>query len=147
MNPLSRIKQKPIQAGMIAPCGMDCALCIGHLRENNRCPGCNHREDAIKAGSCRHCTIKRCEAQGHSNRFCFDCTKYPCRRLRRLDQRYQTKYGMSMLENLEAIRAFGIRTFVAREKIRWACPDCGATLCVHRNECLRCGRPRPAPPR
>ena len=49
---------------------------------------------------------------------------------------------MSMLANLEAIRTFGIRKFVAQEKKKWACPACGATLCVHRKECLHCGHTR-----
>ncbi len=142
MSPKASIKRKSIQLNMIAPCGMDCALCIGHLREKNRCPGCNHRDDAIKAGACRRCTIKLCEAQGHPNRFCFNCAKYPCRRLRDLDKRYRTNYGMSMIGNLEFIRDFGIRKFVVREKTRWACPGCGEILSVHRKECLRCGRPR-----
>ena len=137
------VRVRAIQATMIAPCGMNCALCAGHLREKNRCPGCNHRDDAIKAGACRRCTIKLCEKQGRPNRFCFRCPVYPCRRLRDLDKRYRTRYGMSMLDNLEFIRENGVRRFVAREKERWACPGCGATLSVHRAACLRCGRPRP----
>ena len=142
MNAPAKTPANPISVRMIAPCGMDCALCIGHLREKNRCPGCNPREEAIPAGACRRCSIKRCEEQGHPNRFCFPCAKFPCRRLRHLDQRYRNKYGMSMLDNLAFIHKFGIRKFVAREKNRWACPACGQTLCVHRSECLRCGRPR-----
>lgn len=138
-----RTRIKPIQAGMIAPCGMDCALCIGHLRERNRCPGCGDRCDARKSPHCVHCAIKTCAGPGRPRKFCFACSRFPCRRLRQLDLRYRTKYGMSMLENLESIRAFGIRKFVAREKVRWACPACGRTLCVHRRECLHCGHPRP----
>ena len=132
----------PIQLRIIAPCGMDCALCIAHLRENRRCPGCNDRHDEEKPPHCVQCSIKTCTVPGHSNRFCFECQCLPCRRLRDLDKRYRTKYGMSMIENLASIRAFGIRKFVAQEKIRWACPKCGQTLCVHRSECLRCGYPR-----
>lgn len=139
------VQVKPIQAAMIAPCGMNCALCIGHLREKNRCPGCNHREDLIKAGSCRRCTIKLCEKQGVPNKFCFTCAQYPCRRLRDLDKRYRTRYGMSMLENLAFIRDFGIRRFIRQEKRRWACPGCGKTLSVHRTACIHCGTPRNIP--
>jgi uncharacterized protein DUF3795 len=137
-----QIKLKPIQAGMIAPCGMNCALCIGHLREKNRCQGCNHREEAAKAGACRHCTIKFCEKQGHPNKYCFNCAQYPCRRLRELDKRYRKNYGMSMLDNLEFIREFGIRKFIAQEKERWACVHCGKTVSVHRDTCIHCGQPR-----
>ena len=141
-RPKLAVVVKPIQARMIAPCGMDCALCIGHLREKNRCPGCNDRRGELRSAHCRHCRIKDCTEQGQPNRFCGECPAFPCRRLRQLDLRYRTKYGMSMLENLEAIRTFGIRKFVAQEKKKWACPTCGATICVHRKECLRCGHPR-----
>lgn len=145
MSPKAPIKLKPIQANMIAPCGMNCSLCIGHLREKNRCPGCNHRDDAAKAGGFRRCTIKWCDKQGHPNKFCFNCKTYPCRRLRDLDKRYRKNYGMSMLDNLEFIQTFGIRTFIAKEKDRWTCPACGKTLSVHREKCLHCGHPRTKP--
>ena len=133
---------QPIQARMIAPCGMDCALCIGHQREKNRCPGCNDPHNEAKLPHCVRCRLKNCTEAGQPSRFCGECPAFPCRRLRQLDQRYRTKYGMSMLENLEAIQAFGIRKFIAREKAKWACPACGKILCVHRSECPHCGHPR-----
>ena len=39
---------------------------------------------------------------------------------------------MSMIENLENIRVLGIRKFVNNEKVRWACSECGGTICVHK---------------
>jgi hypothetical protein len=134
---------QPIQLRMIAPCGMDCALCIAHLRAKRRCPGCTGRRDDEKPPHCVSCAIKTCVVSGRPRKFCFECSSFPCRRMRQLDLRYRTKYGMSMIENLEFIRASGIRKFVAREKVRWACPQCGQSLCVHRGACLRCGQPRP----
>ncbi len=46
---------------LIAPCGMDCGICIGHLRDRKTCPGCNDPDDSAKAHHCAACTIKRCE--------------------------------------------------------------------------------------
>ncbi len=63
-------------------------------------------------------------------------------RLRKLDRRYRTKYGMSMLENLAHIKALGTAAFVRREKVRWLCPSCGGTLCVQRRQCVHCGSVR-----
>jgi hypothetical protein len=60
--------------------------------------------------------------------------------LKQLDKRYRNRYNMSMFENLETIRRFGIQKFVANEKVRWACSDCGGTICVHRGYCYRCGK-------
>jgi uncharacterized OB-fold protein len=46
---------------------------------------------------------------------------------------------MSMLENLENIKQFGIKKFVEFEQKRWQCSKCGELLSVHRNVCLNCG--------
>lgn len=141
-RPKPRIAVKPIQARMLAPCGINCAVCIGHLREKNRCPGCTDPREAAKLPHCRRCHFLTCPEPRRSRRFCFDCTRFPCRRLRQLDLRYRTRYRMSPIENLEAIRALGIRRFIAQEKVRWMCSGCTATLSVHRDNCLNCGQPR-----
>jgi membrane protease subunit (stomatin/prohibitin family) len=131
-----------ISVKMIAPCGMNCGICIGHIRDKNQCPGCRMMS-AVKPEYCLHCVIYNCEHFKNSkSKFCFDCKKYPCKRLKQLDKRYRNKYGMSMLHNLENIRRNGIRSFVKSEKSRWACPECGSTLSVHRINCLNCGKPR-----
>jgi hypothetical protein len=127
---------------LIARCGMNCALCIAYRRERNRCPGC----DADPAHAAHHCTVCRilhCDERGTRRiRFCSECGKFPCARLRHMDKRYRTKYGMSVVGNLRAIRELGMASFVMREKVRWTCPGCGGLLCVHKKECLYCGRPR-----
>ncbi len=72
---------------------------------------------------------------------CTGCARFPCARLAHLDKRYRTKYGMSMVENLQSIQTHGLRHFVEREESKWACPGCGATICVHKPSCLLCHRP------
>jgi uncharacterized OB-fold protein len=47
---------------------------------------------------------------------------------------------MSMTENLEFIKTNGLKKFVENEKIRWACPECGGIICVHKGYCNNCGR-------
>jgi hypothetical protein len=127
---------------LIAPCGMNCGICSGHLREKKRCPGCNG-SDAGKPQHCVVCRIKYCEeAEGRAQQFCFECARFPCARLRQLDKRYRANYGMSMLENLESIHELGAEEFVAREQARWTCPACGGVICVHKKNCLYCGRVR-----
>ena len=138
---LPTVAVKAIQARMIAPCGINCAVCLGHLREKNRCAGCNAPRDEAKVPHCTRCHFILCPERARSRRFCYGCARFPCRRLRQLDLRYRTRYRLSPIANLEAIRELGLRKFVAREKTRWKCPACGATLCVHRPACLRCGRP------
>lgn len=128
-----------LTATMIAPCGMNCGLCHGFLREKKSCLGCNG-DDVNKPKYCVGCKIKNCDGMDTcDNKFCYECRKFPCARLRQLDKRYRTKYKMSMIANLEHIRDFGLDSLVAGEKKKWKCPGCGGVICVHKNECIYCG--------
>ena len=96
--------------GLIAACGMNCGLCIGFLREKKPCGGCFKKDDENKPKVCRSCTIVNCESLAETESgFCYDCDKYPCTRLKRLDKRYRTNYGMSMIDNLNFIKKNGMR--------------------------------------
>jgi hypothetical protein len=125
---------------LIAPCGMNCGICMAYLREKDKCPGCR-AIDTNKAISVIRCKIKNCEViQKEKAKFCFECDSFPCKSVKHMDKRYQSKYNMSVIENLENIQRFGIRKFVENEKIRWACPECGGTICVHKRNCYSCGK-------
>jgi hypothetical protein len=124
---------------LIAPCGMNCGICLAYLRKDKKCPGCRE-DDASKNKSCVNCIIKNCEKiKTSKSGFCYECAQYPCQRLKQLDKRYRTKYLMSMLENLESIKIVGLVAFVKREGERWHCPQCGGVICVHRHCCFTCG--------
>lgn len=118
---------------LIAPCGMNCSLCMAFLRDERRCPGCRI-ENLEKGTYCRKCIIKNCDELRSNNwKYCNDrCSKYPCQRLKNLDKRYRTKYGMSMLENLGIIQEKGIRKLLEVEKQKWI--KDGKIFCVHRKE-------------
>jgi hypothetical protein len=124
---------------LIAPCGMNCGVCWGYLRDKNKCPGCR-TFDANKPITHIRCKILKCKIlRKNKMKFCFDCDNLPCEPLELLDKRYRTKYGMSMLENLKYIKNFGIRKFIKSEKARWTCPECGRVICVHKGFCVACG--------
>jgi hypothetical protein len=126
---------------LIAPCGMNCGICLGYLREKRKCPGCH---GDVTAPGCIKCIIRNCEVIAENqSKFCYECDEFPCKRLKQLDKRYRTRYAMSMIENLENIRRIGLDAFVDSEKKRWACPECGSVICVHRGYCMNCGRKRP----
>lgn len=127
--------------GLIASCGMNCGICIGHLRAKRPCGGCFKMNDENKPDQCRSCSIVNCESLAKTESgFCFECTSYPCSRLKKLDKRYRSKYGMSMIENLDYIQKFGLDKFLMNEEKRWTCAECGAGLCVHREVCLECNK-------
>ncbi|WP_440953095.1 DUF3795 domain-containing protein [Methanococcoides sp. FTZ1] len=128
------------QLSLIAPCGMNCGICMAYLRDRNKCPGCRG-PDENKSISRSKCRIKNCPTfENGRAQFCFECEKFPCDRLKHLDKRYRTKYNMSMIENLEHIKEYGLEKFVENEKIRWTCPECGGTICVHKGYCHSCGK-------
>jgi len=130
-----------IKSELIAPCGMNCAVCMGRLlREENKCPGCRGN-NIYKPRNCVRCIIVNCEnLRKNNSKYCSEkCNDFPCKRLINLDKRYRTKYNMSMLENLKNIKELGIRTFVRNEKDRWSCVKCGGIICVHRGYCIECG--------
>ena len=142
MSAGEKIYPESLRPTMIAPCGMNCGLCLAHLRRKNRCLGCNG-DDAHKAKHCTVCRIKNCDGiKAGEGDFCFQCARFPCARLRQLDKRYRAKYGMSMIENLERLRALGMEGFIALEKRRWKCAECGGVICVHREQCIYCGHVR-----
>jgi hypothetical protein len=129
-----------IKSGLIAPCGMNCGICMAYLRQKNKCPGCSGA-DTDKSPSCARCRIKNCgKLKKNTLKYCFSCEAFPCGRLKHLDKRYRTRYHMSMIENLGNIKKSGIRKFVRNEKTRWRCSKCGGTICVHRGICSVCGK-------
>ena len=121
---------------LIAPCGMNCCICIAFLREKNKCTGCRG-SDKNKTITITQCKIRTC-SKLNSN-FCYDCKDFPCGNLNHLDKRYKTKYHMSMIENLKFMQTNGISQFLKQEEERWKCPDCGKVICCHNGICYSCG--------
>ena len=143
MTKIHQKKATTIPINLIAPCGMNCRLCWGYIREKNTCPGCLRidNKESQKSKYRTTCKIRNCEKiNGGKTKYCSgSCDSFPCARLNRLDKRYRTKYGMSMIDNLKMINEFGIRHFIQNEKQKWICPECGEMICVHRAACLSCG--------
>ena len=126
---------------LIAPCGMNCATCIGYQRKKDKCPGCRI-DSATKRKSCANCRILNCDLLAETNsKFCYDCKKFPCTRLKNLDKRYQTKYKTGLIQNLHIIKQFGMSSFLSFESNRRICANCGSVLSVHRDNCLTCETP------
>lgn len=124
---------------LIAPCGMNCALCMAYLRDRNKCPGCRGPDDN-KAKTTLKCKMKTCEFfKDEENGFCFECDDFPCDKVEHIDKRYRGKYHMSMIENLKSIRDSGIDNFIRDQTEEWTCPKCGGTICVHKGYCYSCG--------
>ncbi len=123
---------------LIAPCGMNCGTCLAYLRDKNKCCGCWVESD-FKRKSCVQCRIKNCDLLDKTiSKFCYECEKFPCPRLKQLDKRYRTKYKTSFIQNLLMIEETGINNFLEFESKRRTCPKCGSVLSVHVDNCLTC---------
>jgi len=134
-----RTKTNQTDPTLIAPCGINCRLCHAYVRDKKVCPGCRG-DDTLKSKTCVTCKIKNCEKMARGNiEYCFDCAEFPCTLLVHLDRRYRTKYGTNVIDNLASIKKIGLMNFVKNENNKWACPECGAMLCMHKPQCLSCG--------
>jgi hypothetical protein len=128
---------------LVAPCGMNCAVCSGYLAlqydvkskgiRMPYCIGCRPRD--------KKCAFlkKRCELLLNNKvEFCYECEYFPCERLRRIDKRYQTFFRMSLIENLESIRENGVTDFLKMQEKKWRCPNCSEVVCCHNGICFNC---------
>lgn len=125
---------------LIAPCGMNCGICKFYYREKNTCKGCRSL-DKKNPITRYNCIIRECKIlKDKKLKYCSDkCDNYPCKRLIALNKRYNTKYHMSMLKNLEYIKKHGIDKFLDKEKQNWECPKCNEIITCHGGMCLTCG--------
>lgn len=122
----------------IAPCGVNCELCLAFQRTKNKCVGCLNSGN--KPYHCTVCSIKSCvEKNGNESLLCNECAKFPCRRIKDLDKRYTLRYGVSLIQNLNQIKVNGLDSFIDNEQEKWKCRACGKLLCVHSATCLICG--------
>lgn len=127
---------------ILAECGLVCNLCSAFVREKNRCSGC--QGEGYVLPHCRKCGIVLCPVkQEIPGLICADCERFPCRRLKDLEKRYLSKYGVSLLENFALLKAGGKVGLHEAIRKKWACTSCGSMLIVHQPSCPACGSLNP----
>ncbi len=137
--------QIPSKEELIAPCGMNCAICSNYLAYVNnlnrsQCTGCRT--------SNKKCTylFEKCSGVNHpiegnaDAKFCFECNQYPCKEINRMDRRYRENYKISVKENLEYIKEKGIKKLVAEQYDEYQCSRCGDLISVHNKKCFKCDK-------
>ena len=128
---------------LIAPCGMNCAICSSYLAMKNNlkvkgihksyCIGCRPKD--------KKCAFikKRCQLLMNDKvKYCYECKNFPCHSLQTIDARYRKNYNMSMIENLKFIKETGITKFLMKEAKKWECPKCKEIICCHNGLCFNC---------
>ena len=128
---------------LVAPCGMNCALCSGYLALKH-----DLKAKGIRMTYCTDCRPrnKKCawikkqctELSNGEITFCYKCKSFPCHRLMIIDERYRSRYRMSMIENLKFIKAHGMEKFLGAQEKLWKCKSCGEMICCHNGLCFNC---------
>lgn len=132
---------RQFDAKLIAQCGINCGTCIAFFgytmagkKRKHPCIGCRNRASLcafIKKG-CKRIAAKE------PVEYCFECSDFPCEKLSKIDKVYRTRYEMSLIENLQFIKANGMDAFLEMERQKRTCPTCGGVVCVHNKRCYTC---------
>jgi hypothetical protein len=136
-----KMKTTAIPKDLIAPCGMNCAICSRYLAYKNNlsrshCIGCRPRNKRCTY-LFKNCTGPRTISNNNAL-FCFECVEYPCKQINRMDKRYRENYAMSVKENLEYIKSKGIETFIQEQIKKYTCPKCAGLISIHNRKCFAC---------
>jgi len=128
-------------ANLIGQCGINCGTCVAFFgytmagkKRKHVCSGCRTRSSlcAFIKKDCKRIKEK------HPVDYCFECSDFACENLAKMDTVYQTKYDMSLIENLNVIKEKGMDAFLKKEHQKWMCPTCGGVISVHTRRCYRC---------
>jgi len=112
--------------------------CCGKLpKAELACGGC--KSDSVYAG-CRTCGFRDCAvAKGVAH--CAECADYPCGMFEKWRSAKRVlPHVAEAAPSLEAIRRDGLEAWLAAQKARWSCPDCGARFSWYQAGCAECGR-------
>ncbi|MBU1340804.1 MAG: DUF3795 domain-containing protein [Proteobacteria bacterium] len=136
-------KSNPISEELIAPCGMNCAICSRYLAylnnlKRSQCVGCRPGD--------KRCSylFKKCSGINNTLKgiatanFCFECDQFPCKQINRMDDRYRNNYRMSVKDNLEDIKKNGIGKFIQEHYRKYCCSECGELISIHNRKCFKC---------
>lgn len=127
-----------IESKMIAPCGVNCLACSAYLNKKHPCPGCRASSEEHKRKSCRNCIKKKC-AFDKGLTWCFECTCFPCSRIKDLNKRYKQNYEVDLVQNgLDAQQ--NMELLMEAQRKRFSCQQCGGVIDQHHRKCSECGK-------
>ena len=150
---------------LIAPCGLYCGVCAIYIahRDNNEklkerlvnlykggipgkgtLPGSENLSTAdIRCGGClsddvfmycKRCEIKDCtKEKGYTG--CHQCAEFPCRYIEDFSMAVGKKV---ILRTVPYWREVGTEKFIADEKARYTCPECGNIVFRGAVKCNKC---------
>ncbi len=134
-----------VDNNLLAPCGIYCGACRQYLLWKKDlleergykigCKGCRIRNKNC-AFIRRDCSLLR----NKQIEFCYECNKFPCQNLKKINFHYQEKYNVNMINNLKRIEEIGTEKWLKEQVDLYTCPECGGEICVHDMECYNCSK-------
>ena len=125
---------------LIAPCGMNCGICVGFFgytmsgnKRKMECIGCKPSDK-----SCAHIKKYCKKLLKKEVVYCYECEDFPCKHIQRLDTKYRQRFDYSTIENLEYIKEKGMKEFLKKQEEKYTCPNCRGIICVHTRRCYSC---------
>ncbi|MFX1309966.1 MAG: DUF3795 domain-containing protein [Promethearchaeota archaeon] len=133
-----------VDNNLAAPCGIYCGTYRQYLLLKKDLLD----ERGYKAG-CKGCRIRNkkcafirrdCPALRRNElEYCFECDKFPCQKLQKLDSLYQERYSVDMINNLKKNEEIGVENWLKEQIELYTCSKCNGEICVHDAECFDCG--------
>ncbi len=144
---------------LVGICGLYCGTCPSYIanRENNvaelekrsrelnipvedtRCQGCQSDRVMSLCVDC-HTGFRRC-AREHEVTWCFECSDFPCERLRNFRDIHivdGVSHHARVIEDLQYMKEHGIEQWVAEQEKAGRCPHCGKNLYWFSRVCPDC---------
>ena len=129
---------------LVARCGLYCGSCRAYLvlkkdmleerGYKHGCEGCK-----IRNKNCAFLRKQCAPLRKGEYDSCSECDEMPCSNLKKLNDDYERRWGVSLVANLKRIREIGDERWVKEQKEFYKCPECGGEICVHDEECYDCG--------
>lgn len=95
---------------LLAPCGLYCGECLGF--QEGQCGGCFSRKGLCLKYS-KVCKIYDCCILKKNLKFCFECPKFPCLKLKRFFNTHE--WFKEIVSNLLRIKAIGRDKFLKQQ--------------------------------
>ena len=126
----------------LAPCGIFCGACPSF---GAPCRGCSSDEPGQGGCNKQECPVRICCYQNEKVSFCGECGQFPCAIIREkhIDARPgepACRYRHEIPENFATMKELGLDGYLARERRRWSCPDCGGRVHFFYYKCSKCGK-------
>lgn len=75
---------------------------------------------------------------GRQITYCFECSEYPCKQIKRLEKSYNVRYHASLMGNSKMVKEQGMAEILVKQKENYTGPECGGIISIHDAECGEC---------